>query len=1145
MKKLLLSVILFSVGIISYGQIYVNINATGANNGTSWADAYTDLHSATFNATSGQMIWVAAGIYTPTRSFTGSIPANNTQKTFRVSNNVQVYGGFNGTESSLNQRNWKTNLTILEGDLGGGSKIQNIVRFDGNDNTTVLDGFIIRNGNSTTNVFGGGIYSSNASPTIKNCSIENNNTEQHGGGAYFTGGAPKVINCTFKANTTVLYDGAGLYITNATSAEVTNCLFNGNNAARYAGAMVIQTTPTSKVYNCTFVNNVGPVQGKAVIISSSGASAFKNCIFYNNYPNTTQGDEVFKNGTSSYTVTNTYADAGSLSFSGNNGLTNIISGNIRFTDFSNDDFTLSCESPAINTGDTTGLGLPATDLNNTPRVFGSNVDMGALEASITEIGIEASKTSICLGDYVVLRGICDNSGYSWDNGIVNGQPFSPTTTTTYTCTGTTISDSKQITIEVLNITDENVSAPSTVCQGSTTTVTLANSAVGGDYFLRDNITNEIVDGPITGTGGALNFTSGNINASTTYNIIGSPAANVVTNNNYALDFDGSNDFVSTTVPTNFNYNTSYTIEGWVKAPLPGSSASRPIVFIGTSTSSDIEIYVQQSSNNLYIVHNRGNAGTFSFAFYNNVPNNVLYHLAVVFNGTTVEVFYNGVSRGINNIAAPVKTTGSIMQFGGVSNTNWGTFKLLGQLNDIRLWNTVRSSSEILSNKDNCVSQENGLIANYRFDEGSGLSTYDAVNGTTATLNNMDAISDWVLSGNSCGSSVESPYPNGYALDFDGANDKVKTSFFMPTTNAYTIEAWIYPRSGNYDRFISNFKGSGSAGAGEILIDSYNAVNNGTGIRFSVQGGSIGDANQLTLNTWNHIACVFNNGSLALYVNGFEVTTGTASTTTYTAISAPFSLGEDNIIGSAEYFNGKMDEVRFWNKALNQTEIMDNMNSCLTGTENNLVAYYNFEDGQGDVVKDLTAGRNHGVMQNMDVNTDWIEGKFACYVNCDIEMTQTVTISPVSVDNTTTQNANEITANQAGASYRWLDCDNANAVISGETAQTFTASVNGSYAVEVTLNGCTDTSACVLISSVGINDIKTNNMSISPNPVKDYLFVNGIEQIVKATIYTINGSLVQNINTQDNKINVSNLSQGMYILVVQTDKGITQNKFIKE
>ncbi len=83
------------------------------------------------------------------------------------------------------------------------------------------------------------------------------------------------------------------------------------------------------------------------------------------------------------------------------------------------------------------------------------------------------------------------------------------------------------------------------------------------------------------------------------------------------------------------------------------------------------------------------------------------------------------------------------------------------------------------------------------------------------------------------------------------------------------------------------------------------------------------------------------------------------------------------------------------------------------------------------------------------------------------------------------------------------------------------------------------------TSVTEQNVAKNMTTIYPNPVKDYLTLNSDEKINKATIYNMNGSLVQTLNTSDNKIDVSNLSQGMYILMVQTDKGITQNKFIKE
>jgi hypothetical protein len=225
-----------------------------------------------------------------------------------------------------------------------------------------------------------------------------------------------------------------------------------------------------------------------------------------------------------------------------------------------------------------------------------------------------------------------------------------------------------------------------------------------------------------------------------------------------------------------------------------------------------------------------------------------------------------------------------------------------------------------------------------------------------------------------------------------------------------------------------------------------------------------------------------------------------------------------------------------------------MSECLSPTENGLVANFRLDEGAGSNIFNIVTGLP-AILNNMD-DADWLVSGSACDVfatttSCSAEMTQTVTIAPTTVDITTNTNGATITATQTGATYRWLDCNNGNAVIGGEINQNFTASANGSFAVEITYNGCTDTSACVNINSVGIQEINTMAMQIAPNPVKNSLSITTNETIIKVAIYNISGSLIKNIEANFNAINVSELSKGMYILVVQTDNGISQQKFIKE
>ena len=142
--------------------IYVQGNATGSNNGTSWQNAYTNLATALTNAPIGSEIWVAAGTYKPT---------TNTDRTtsFNLKNLVEVYGGFAGNETNRNQRNINVNTTILSGDIGKpNDKSDNSYHVVSGSNLspyTTLDGFTISDANTNNSGQGGGIQLiNNSSP---------------------------------------------------------------------------------------------------------------------------------------------------------------------------------------------------------------------------------------------------------------------------------------------------------------------------------------------------------------------------------------------------------------------------------------------------------------------------------------------------------------------------------------------------------------------------------------------------------------------------------------------------------------------------------------------------------------------------------------------------------------------------------------------------------------------------------------------------------------------------------------------------------------------------------------------------------------------------------------------------------------------
>ena len=165
--------------------------------------------------------------------------------------------------------------------------------------------------------------------------------------------------------------------------------------------------------------------------------------------------------------------------------------------------------------------------------------------------------------------------------------------------------------------------------------------------------------------------------------------------------------------------------------------------------------------------------------------------------------------------------------------------------------------------------------------------------------------------------------------------------------------------------------------------------------------------------------------------------------------------------------------------------------------------------------------------------------------CDSIVTLNLTIT--TVDTSVTQAGTNLSANELVATYQWLDCDNNYAVIPGETFRTYYVLADGNYAVEVTYYGCVDTSSCynVIVSSVAENTVN-NNITIYPNPVKDQLTITTKnEKITSIKIINVTGKTIKVFTENITTINVADLPKGLYLLQIQTEKGMSVKRFIKE
>jgi len=276
----------------SSGLILVDDSATaGADNGSSWPDAFINLSSALAVALSGTEIRVAQGTYHPAYKFD---PCDPRSAAFYLINGVDLKGGYAGLGApDPNARDPQAYPTILSGDLLANDDpctpvadlLTDPCRLDNAyhvfyhpeslalEPNALLDGFTITAGNANETT-GGGMYNYACSPTATNCTFTTNSAGLGGGICNAYSSNPSVINCIFNNNRSA-YQGGGIYNTSS-SPTFTNCSFTVNSTAMYGGGM----------YNF------------------DGYPTITNSIFWNN--TALIAPEIYYEGTGSLTVT--YSD---------------------------------------------------------------------------------------------------------------------------------------------------------------------------------------------------------------------------------------------------------------------------------------------------------------------------------------------------------------------------------------------------------------------------------------------------------------------------------------------------------------------------------------------------------------------------------------------------------------------------------------------------------------------------------------------------------------------------------------------------------------------------------------------------------------------------------------------------------------------
>jgi hypothetical protein len=450
----------------------------------------------------------------------------------------------------------------------------------------------------------------------------------------------------------------------------------------------------------------------------------------------------------------------------------------------------------------------------------------------------------------------------------------------------------------------------------------------------------------------------------------------------ALDFDGTNEYVSITDSQGrLNISSTVTVSMWVKDSVWDdgdllSKAAGSYAFwshVGTG----MRFGRQGGSENQWAIGPFPQTGKW-------------VHIVGVSNGSNALLYYDGVLVATSGASMGTLNNGGAVAIGaGVGTGDDGYVS--AQIDDVRIYNRALSLNEIQSlyssgQVTRKVVSNRGLVGHWSLDEGTSTIAHDfSGNSLHGTLTNMTPHTDWVGG------------KKGKALDFDGTDDFIALGnpSALNIVGQVTLSAWV-----NFNSFPTSNNCGGGFYCGVIFEKGYDGSVEGYSLRYSSQGGSrlemlsysgVTTNNTFAsitfpVNTWHHVVGLHNGTQWKIYVDGVNVAT-TADNDGALSSTANASIGGAYISGTpSRFFPGKIDDVRVYNRALSDAEILalysQNQTAINSSQQNRftdgLVGYWSFNGSDiswaNNIAYDRSGRNNNAVITSMSTTTSPVPGK---------------------------------------------------------------------------------------------------------------------------------------------------------------------------
>jgi len=472
------------------------------------------------------------------------------------------------------------------------------------------------------------------------------------------------------------------------------------------------------------------------------------------------------------------------------------------------------------------------------------------------------------------------------------------------------------------------------------------------------------------------------------------------------------------------------------------------------------------------------------------PQNDWTHLVMAYNGVDWILYINGIQMHSYSFAPPSANLVDLL-IGG-SGTE---IKFIGDIDDVGVWNRALSPAEVqqlfnsATNSNNLLWSTGDTTTSITVSPNQTTTYWVTQNSCTdsVTVTVLPTTSDTsyitvcdsiVWNGTTYDSSGTYSYNSGgsnnYSMSFDGVDDVVdmgnNSALEILSDITVSMDIMMDGLQPNWQHVLNY------GAAGENYIDNMiylieipqnsmtiNYLHEyGSGTNVAVPSNYIFNPNQ-----WYNLVVTRDaiNMIIEFYIDGFLVQTSSYSTAPDGGSNGHFSIGNQYNLTN-DFFKGGLDNVHIWNTALSQSEIQQYMNCPPLGNEQDLVGYWNFEEGSGNTVLDLTLNANNGIINSATYDTN-VPAQSCGLTNvngCDSTAVLNLTISGNSVA-TISHNGTDLEVT-ISATYYWN---------TSETTQTITPTFYGWYWCIVTdVNGCISDTAFYELTNTHTSIIETTN-----------------------------------------------------------------------